>query len=285
MDCNQNSSSQEVPSDVSAACKSPLVAFMPRLQPAALLQSNSDGETRAPSHGPSRLQLLSPQPGAILEADRVQHFVVVAPAAAAVAVGSEQSGWTVLQPRQADESGAPAGCGGGGDDSGLNACAGVFEGDVMLPRVSTCFIAVQEQSAEQGPTQAREAGSSAGSAPEGVSSPWVPLLGLHVWPPVSVGEPCVGRCVGWDGLSTHAATMDETDLLPTGMHSWRRQSRLGSSGLNSSNSSNSMSTAQAPQVLGSNTAHCAVVRETPIRCKTLCRSQSPLHLEHWMWRP
>jgi len=207
LDCHHSSSSQEGPSNVNATCGSPLVAFMPRLQPASLLQPNSDGETGTPNHGRARVELLSPQPGAILEADRVQQFVVVAPAAAAVAVGSEQSGWTVLQPRQANESGAPAGCGGGGggDGSGLNPCTGVFEGHVMLPRVSTCFIAVQEQLAEQGHTwQAREAGSSAGSAPEGAchSNSWVPLLGLHVWPPVSAGEPCVRLCVGWDGLST-----------------------------------------------------------------------------------
>jgi hypothetical protein len=110
------------------------------------------------------VQLLSPQPGTLLEADRTQQFEVLAPSWAAVAVGSKQAGWVQLQPQRD----AALGCNGGGEaavDTPGEYC--LFEGSVMLPRVSACYVAVQDA------RQQKEDDSS-----------WTPLLGLHIWPSV-----------------------------------------------------------------------------------------------------
>lgn len=117
-----------------------------------------------------RVQLLSPQPGALLEADRTQHFEVVAPAGAAVAGGSEQSGWVVLQqqqqqPAEQQASSAATSAGAGDDDLWV-----LSAGSMVLPRISTCYVAVQGVAGQQ---------QQQGHA-------WVPVLSLPVRPPVSL---------------------------------------------------------------------------------------------------
>lgn len=124
------------------------------------------------------LQLLAPQPGAPLEADRPEHFSVAVPGAAAVAVGCEEVGWVQLQP--ADAQGAAAmlpaagasssGC---GSSSSRASSAGqvqaeqqqqeedIFSGSIVLPRASRCCIA------------ARFPGASA----------WLQLISIPVLPP------------------------------------------------------------------------------------------------------
>lgn len=118
----------------------------------------------------SHLQLVAPQPGTYLEADRAHDFVVVGPAGVSVAVGSEQSGWVVLKQQQRQQqseaaSGQPTSASASSDKQPWVA----FSGSVMLPRVPTCYVAIQDCSS-----------SSDGG--------WVPVLGLHVWPPVSVEQ-------------------------------------------------------------------------------------------------
>lgn len=114
-----------------------------------------------------QLQLLTPEPGSLLEADRTQDFAVLAPASAAVAVGSGQSGWVQLQQQDVTAADVAAA-------SAAGAWLAVFAGSVVLPRVNKCFVAVQA------PPQ--NAGQECSGSPGGS---WVPVLGLHVWPPVS----------------------------------------------------------------------------------------------------
>jgi hypothetical protein len=147
----------------------PLVAYLPQPQPASTAGLPCCSTPPDNMQLAERLQLLTPQPGSLLEADRTQHFAVLAPASAAVAVGSQKSGWAQLQQQPQDATAA---------DSAAASTAGqasaVFAGSVVLPRVNMCFVAVQAplQNAEQ------ECSGSPGSS-------WVPVLGLHVWPPVS----------------------------------------------------------------------------------------------------
>lgn len=119
-----------------------------------------------------RVQLLSPQPGTLLKADRTQHFEVVAPAGVAVAVGSEQSGWVELQQQQPAEQQASSAAtsAGAGDDLWV-----LSAGNMVLPRISTCYVAVQGVAGQQQQQQQR------GHA-------WVPVLGLPVRPPVRVAS-------------------------------------------------------------------------------------------------
>lgn len=134
-----------------------VAACLPQLQPALSKTAGAVDLGAA-----VQLQLLSPEPGALLEADRTQLFAVLAPAWASVAVGSEQSGWVVLQRQQEQQLEAAAS--GSGANCSEEFC--VFSGSVVLPRISACYVAVQDFAQQQG-----------GS--------WLPVLGLHVRPPVS----------------------------------------------------------------------------------------------------
>jgi hypothetical protein len=140
----------------------PLVAYLPQPQPASaagLFCCSTPAGNMQPT---VQLQLLTPQPGSLLEADRTQDFAVLAPASAAVAVGSGQSGWVQLQTQDTSAADAAAG-------SAAGTGFAVFAGSVVLPRVNHCFVAV---------------GAPAPNAGQ-ESSSWAPMLGLHVWPPVS----------------------------------------------------------------------------------------------------
>jgi hypothetical protein len=122
------------------------------------------------------VQLLSPQPGTLLEADRTQQFEVLAPSWAAVAVGSPQAGWVKLQPQQGAVLGRDGGEKAASDTPGE--CL-LFEGRVTLPRVSSCYVAVQDARRQLG---------------QGDSS-WTSLLGLHIWPPVRHMAGCASLAV------------------------------------------------------------------------------------------
>ena len=107
------------------------------------------------------LQLLSPQPCKLLEADRPELFDVIAPEAAAVAVGSDESGWQQLQPA------APA------DEGGTSTKQGLFRGEVVMPRSSQCFVAVATKASLQQLEQ-----------DAAICRSWTPVLTLCVRPQV-----------------------------------------------------------------------------------------------------
>lgn len=150
--------------------RQPLPAYLPQPQPAHTANTCHCSTFPRDMQTAVQLQLLNPQPGTLLEADRTQEFAVLAPPNTTVAVGSAQSGWLLLQPQQqegtstADYPSAVA--------AGPGLC--VFAGRVVLPRVNTCFVAVSTPVQQAGEDCSSEAGSS-----------WAPVLGLHVWPPVS----------------------------------------------------------------------------------------------------
>lgn len=75
------------------------VGYLPQHQHAYSLHDQEESQAASEEPGVP-LQLLSPPPGTLLEADRTQQFAVLARSLAAVAVGSEQSGWVQLQPQQ-----------------------------------------------------------------------------------------------------------------------------------------------------------------------------------------
>jgi hypothetical protein len=188
----------------SSISRPPRVAFLPQPMPvhthaaagACLQRSrictatrNAEGlQPQQQQQDAAQLQLLLPQPGALLEADRPQQFRVLAPAGHRVVVGSPEPGWIPLQPRPASNVGdaaAGGGCGSGATASRADAAGGglvVHAGSMVLPRVPTCYVAVQEiadQGQQQLATQAEDAsaGLQAGQL--------LPMLGLHVAPPVS----------------------------------------------------------------------------------------------------
>lgn len=111
------------------------------------------------------LQLLQPQPCKLLEADRPELFEVMAPKAAAVAVGSDELGWQALQPVTAQV-----------DRRGL------FSGMVVMPRAERCFVAVQLADGEQSPGLMLVDGTGS------KADVWLPVLSLQIRPQVGLQE-------------------------------------------------------------------------------------------------
>jgi hypothetical protein len=138
--------------DPAAPCSSGgcRIAWLPQPQ-RGFFSSNSSSSCPA-------LQLLCPQPGTVLEADREHQFEVLVPRAAAVALGSDTAGWAMLQR--------------------CSSSSGLFAGQLMLPRVDSCFVAVQGE----------HAGAAAAAA---AGAPWERMLALRVLPPVRT---CEGTC-------------------------------------------------------------------------------------------
>lgn len=110
-------------------------------------------------HSCGGLQLITPQPSKLLEADRPELFEVVAPAATAVAVGSEEVGWQELQLTAAEQQ-----------DQQQQQLLGTFRGHVIIPRLNKCFVAVKL--AED--LQLQQADGSG----------WLPVISLRVVPQV-----------------------------------------------------------------------------------------------------
>lgn len=129
-----------------------------------------------------QVQLLEPQPGTLLVADRSYSFKVLAPQWSSVAVGTQQCGWQVLQPMDTTEAGILHGSGhrvaAAADDVPVLA---VFAGSVCLPRVGACLVAVQDAGQQDQAAAPPAAEQSSGD------TSWEAVLGLCVLPPVSHG--------------------------------------------------------------------------------------------------
>jgi hypothetical protein len=198
------SSSSSSSSD-SGAGQPLVVAYLPEPQLAsysAAAAATGAGESRRMSEATAtaaaaaavQVQLMEPQPGTLLVADRSCFFRVLAPQWASVAVGAPQCGWQFLQ--RVDGGDASMQGSGGGVTAAADGASGlaVFAGSVYLPRVSACFVAVQD-AGHQGQAAGAAAGlrvlemqlagqSSVADASSRAS--WEPVLALRVLPPVSV---------------------------------------------------------------------------------------------------
>jgi hypothetical protein len=177
----------------------------PQLGPSAAA-AGADGDRRTTEAiitpaAAVQVQLLEPQPGTLLVADRTYFFRVLASQCTCVAVGTQQCGWQVLQPIDATEADMQrSGCGNAAAADYMSGLA-VFAGSVYLPRVSAIFVAVQDagQQGQAAGTAAGQLGQDASGqsvVPVASSSAsWEPFLGIRVLPPVSlliimVSRPC-----------------------------------------------------------------------------------------------
>jgi hypothetical protein len=176
----------------------------PQLAPPAAVAACADGSRRTSeavisSAAAVQVQLLEPQPGTLLVADRWCFFKVLTSHWSSVAVGTQQCGWQVLQPIDATEASLEGSVCGVAAVADGSAGLAVFAGSVYLPRVSACFVAVQDTGHQGQAAAGAVAGLHAGSSTSRCTkSSWEPVLGLRVLPPVRLVITVVSACGNLD---------------------------------------------------------------------------------------